>query len=228
MTATATASADADEDPALTAEPVSDERVSTGCGGFHFVLTPGRVVAAESDHGRGVMQAKLAVYRQGESVQTVSLSIDNNSGFLDPEVVCGDFNFDGHEDFAVNDADSGSYGSPSYAVFLYQPRRKAYVLSPELSRLTEESLGFPTVDSSKRRLMASSKSGCCIHWHSEYAVVGDVPLRMKTVTDEDSANGSCLVTTELRGKDGAWRQSRRSLRHPCPPDESDELAADAR
>ncbi|CAD5110596.1 XAC2610-related protein [Zestomonas carbonaria] len=35
----------------------------------------------------------------------------------------GDFNFDGLEDFAVQNGNNGSYGGPSYDIFLYNKKK---------------------------------------------------------------------------------------------------------
>lgn len=186
--------------PELVAEALPDH-VSSGCGPFRFALTPGRVTHRE--HGPGTMDATLSVSTLGSSAaaQRLSLKIDTDYQgvpVLDPEVVCGDFDFDGHGDFAVNNARNGSYGGPSYAVFLYRKQYVSFVLSRQLSSLTEESFGFPVVDALARRLVVSSKSGCCVHWTSEYDVIGGAPRRMKTVLEEEKPSGICVVTTEIR------------------------------
>lgn len=80
------------------------DRVSSGCGSFRFALTPGRIV--RNANGPGTMDAVLAIYvRESSAItQRISLKIDTDyQGLpvLDPEVICGDFDFDGAEDFAV-------------------------------------------------------------------------------------------------------------------------------
>lgn len=191
-------------------------QVSSGCGSFRFALTPGRIV--RSANGPGTMDAVLAVNLRGSSkiAQRISLKIDTDyEGVpeLDPDVECGDFDFDGHDDFAVNNAWNASYGGPSYVVYLYRKRYERFVFSRELSTLTEESFGFPRVETSKKRLVVYSKSGCCKYWTSEYAVIGGVPRRMKTVTEEEKPSGACVVTTETR-KDGRWIQSESPCTEP--------------
>ena len=54
----------------------------------------------------------------------------------------GDFNFDGFEDVAILNSNFGGYGGPTYTVFLWSSKTGTFGLSPELSRMTEETLGF--------------------------------------------------------------------------------------
>lgn len=120
----------------------------------------------------------------------------------------GDFNFDGQPDFAVQNGNRGSYGGPSYDVFLFDAPRQRFIHSPELSDLTLENLGFFDIDSKRKRLITFAKSGCCYHEKSEYIVKANQPLAVKREI-EDAAGGSgdpemvLLSTEEL--VDGKWQ-----------------------
>ncbi len=74
----------------------------------------------------------------------------------------GDFNFDGREDFAVENSQMGPYGGPTFRVFLYDARQARFVESDAFSQLTQENLGFFVVDAKRRRIVVSSKDGCCV------------------------------------------------------------------
>ena len=93
----------------------------------------------------------------------------------------GDFNFDGYDDFAIQVGNSGSYGSPSYDVYLYDPSQKSFKISQPMSELIEETLGFFRVDSIKKRLVTLTKSGCCYHETVEYKVQNNLPVPVSRV-----------------------------------------------
>lgn len=120
----------------------------------------------------------------------------------------GDFNFDGQPDFAVQNGNRGSYGGPSYDVFLFDAGRQRFIYSPELSALTLENLGFFDIDGKRKRLITFSKSGCCYHEKSEYRVEANQPVEVKREI-EDAAGGSgdpdmvLLSTEEL--VNGQWK-----------------------
>jgi hypothetical protein len=167
-------------------------------------------------------RATISIFHKGttEPFQRVTIDVmDERAAKSDdaPKIIADDFDFDGNEDFAVHDADSGSYGGPSYSVFLYRAASKQFVRSAALSNLTEQSLGFPDVDHVRHRLRVFSKSGCCIHWASEYGVIGGIPLRMKTESEEAAPDEQCILRLEERRADGTWLRTKR----PCPKSASD-------
>lgn len=123
----------------------------------------------------------------------------------------GDFNFDGREDFAVLSGMSGPYGGPTFTVLLASPSGEI-VRSPELSALTEETLGLFPVDAKKRRLITLSKSGCCHHVMEELDVVNDKPVPM--VRETEDATGDALVITREQRVGGMWRKSTQRRRSP--------------
>ena len=86
-------------------------------------------------------------------------------------LIFDDFNFDGNQDLAIRNGNEGSYGGPSYDVYVFHQNKKQFVYSEELSALTYENLGMFSVDSDKKRIITFNKSGCCYHISSEYVVV---------------------------------------------------------
>jgi hypothetical protein len=128
----------------------------------------------------------------------------------------GDYNFDGFEDFAVPLDSAGPYGSETYAIFVFDPRAMRYVAAPALSELTNGYMGMFEVDARRKRLVASSKSGCCIHWVSEFSIRGRQPLleRQETVT-HSFENEKCEVVTELTRRNARKKTTRR----PCTKEE---------
>ncbi|APR80627.1 Hypothetical protein A7982_05974 [Minicystis rosea] len=130
----------------------------------------------------------------------------------EPDIVVGDFNFDGHEDFALLTCDHcGPYGVASHSVFLFAPESKTFARSRELSRLAESSIVPMRADAARKRLIIASKSGCCIHWTEEHEVRGGIPRLMKRELEEVTADGACVSTSETRREDGRMQREKR----PC-------------
>lgn len=117
----------------------------------------------------------------------------------------GDFNFDGAEDFAVQNGNHGSYGGPSYDVFLYEPRIRTFRYSRALSSLIESTLGFFGVDAKTKRLETFAKSGCCWHQQQRYKIENNQPVSVWRFTEDATIgeNGVLLTTEELAG--GKWQ-----------------------
>jgi hypothetical protein len=113
-------------------------------------------------------------------------------------LVVGDFDFDGHDDFAVQVGQDGPYGGPTFRVFLYQPGKGQFVESDALSELTQSHLGFFQVDTRRKRLIAFSKSGCCIHYTSEFAYRSGALVLVESL-EENSLFGGGDVMTVIRG-----------------------------
>ncbi len=81
-----------------------------------------------------------------------------------------DMNFDGQPDLALFDGDHSCYGGPSYKVYLAQG--DAFVPQPEWDELLQNSCGFADIDTEHQQLHTMSKSGCCWHQYSSFAVNG--------------------------------------------------------
>lgn len=139
------------------AAPISEYHLTDVSHSFDFVV---RMQAQTSDgldsyrEGPGT----LLIFRKGAltPIQTIALenifvSLDeggqplrNTAHLYDDQglINVGDFNFDGYDDFAIQVGNSGSYGSPSYDVYLYDPSQKSFKISQPMSELIEETLGF--------------------------------------------------------------------------------------
>ncbi len=179
---------------------------------FRFDLSPQAATTASSTSME--LHGLLSIHHKGASKPLQRIRIDTTLSEV-PEILVDDFNFDGHEDFAVHDANNASYGGPSYSVFLYRPEGRRFLRSAQFSDLSEASLGFPEISHTRRRLRSFSKSGCCIHWKSEYDIVAGIPRRVRTETEESFLDDHCVLTIEERTSDGRWKRSTA----PCPKDE---------
>ena len=112
-----------------------------------------------------------------------------------------DFNFDGSEDLAIRNGNHSGYGGPSYDVYVFNQSRGQFVPSKELTTLAYENLGMFQTDSVRKRLTTFTKSGCCWHKTTEYAVVPKRGLVVTKILTEDAISGDgryVYVTTETR------------------------------
>lgn len=122
-------------------------------------------------------------------------------------LIFDDFNFDGTEDIAVRNGNYGSYGGPTYDVYVYNKTRKKFVLSDDLSSLTQENLGMFEVDYERKRIITFNKSGCCYHITQEYIVEPKKGLIEVKSIEEDARNsvgGDRVEVTERNLINGKW------------------------
>lgn len=116
-------------------------------------------------------------------------------------LIFDDFNFDGSEDLAIRNGNQSGYSGPSYDVYVFNQSRKQFVLSQELTALAYENLGMFQTDHQRKRITTFSKSGCCWHQTTEYAVVpkrGLVTTKILTEDATDPDDRYVYVTTETR------------------------------
>lgn len=113
-----------------------------------------------------------------------------------------DFNFDGQDDIAICDGHKGSYGMPSYRVYLSQHGR--FVYNAAFSQLGQINLGMFSVDHKSKTLETLNKSGCCYHITKRYSVVNNRPLQTFENTNELTPDGVRIITTRKR-IGGKWR-----------------------
>jgi hypothetical protein len=117
-----------------------------------------------------------------------------------------DFNFDGMEDIALCNGSAGSYGMPSYSVYLSSRSAGKFVYSPAFSRLASH-LGMFNVNKDKKQLETFDKSGCCWHVLERYSVVRDRPVKIfeeiqdATIGDQKRVK---ITTKTLVG--GRWKR----------------------
>jgi hypothetical protein len=185
--------------PSIKAEPgVTQYRVTKASRSFDFVVRiRERLWEGIEEYREG--PGEVLVFREGASkpfqtivMKNISVSLDksghaliNTAPLYDDQgmINVGHFNFDGYEDFAVQNGNHGSYGSPSYAGYLYSPKKAQFLYSAPLSSLIRDTLGFFHVNSKSKHLVTFSKSGCCHHETVEYAVKDGVPVPLTRVVE---------------------------------------------
>ncbi|MGY4514564.1 XAC2610-related protein [Lysobacter sp. HA18] len=122
-------------------------------------------------------------------------------------LIAGDFNFDGHDDLALRTGDDGSYGGPTYDVFVFDARSGRFVEDGALGSLTQETLGMFEVDAKRHRIGTWAKSGCCWHEYVEYTngAKGLVAVYRRT---EDATRDPMTITEERLDAHGRWHTRR--------------------
>lgn len=144
---------------------------------------------------------QLQLREGGDPLVNVTMLYDEQS-----VVNIGDFNFDGMEDVAICDGPNGSYGGPSYRIYLSSKAAKKFVYSAAFSALGEH-LGMFEVDKAKKRLRIFDKSGCCWHIMEEYSVVRNRPVKVFSEEEDATIEGDKVkITTKTRVR-GEWKTS---------------------
>ncbi len=144
---------------------------------------------------------QIQLDENGNAQANISMLYDNQSA-----VNIDDFNFDGMEDIAICDGANGSYGGPSYQVYLSSKSAGKFVHDKKFSELGTH-LGMFTVDKKKKVLRIFDKSGCCWHVTEEYSVVNNRPVKVfveeedATIADEKKVK----ITTKMLVK-GKWQK----------------------
>lgn len=143
---------------------------------------------------------QIQLSQTGQPLTNISLLYDDQS-----VVNVGDFNFDGMEDIAICDGANGSYGGPSYRVYLSSRSAGKFVYSKDFSALGEH-LGMFAVDKKRNRLSTFDKSGCCYHIAEEFIVVKNKPFKVRTVEEDETASDERITTiTNKTWVGGKWK-----------------------
>lgn len=117
----------------------------------------------------------------------------------------GDYNFDGMEDVAICNGTNGSYGMPSYSVYLSSKAAGKFVYNKSFSALGQH-LGMFEIDTAKKVLRTFDKSGCCWHITEEYSVVNNRPLKVLEITEDATiADESKMKITTKTRVNGRWK-----------------------
>ncbi len=118
-------------------------------------------------------------------------------------LIFNDFNFDGTEDLAIRNGNESGYSGPSYDVYVFNQTRGQFILSKELTDLAHENLGMFETDAKRQRLITFSKSGCCWHQTTEYAVVPKRGLVVMKELTEDALRDERFVYVTTRTRSSA-------------------------
>jgi hypothetical protein len=182
-----------------------------------------RLMVAQCDDLWCSGKATFSFYKKGGSVayQTINLPdtqiqleengqpLTNVTMLYDKQSVIDvdDYNFDGMEDVAICDGANGSYGGPSYRIYLSSKAAKKFIYNTAFTKLGNH-LGMFTVDKKKKTLETFDKSGCCWHITERYDVVGGKPRKIYEMVEEVMMSDptKVMVSTKTLVK-GKWKTS---------------------
>ena len=105
-----------------------------------------------------------------------------------------DYNFDGVKDFAIMDGFNSCYGGPSFQVFL--ATGKEFVFNDAFTELAQNYCGMFVVDYKNKIISTMEKSGCCLHYYSDFIVENNNPKLIRTRTDDCLKAPICTITIE--------------------------------
>jgi len=188
-----------------------------------------RVAKCDDDYCSG--KATFSFYKKGSSTayQVINLPdtqiqlessgkpLVNDTLLYDEQSVIDveDYNFDGMEDVAICTGGNGSYGMPSYNIYLSSRAAGKFVYNAALSKLGGH-LGMFTVDKKNKTLETFDKDGCCWHITERYKVINDWPVKVfeqvEDATNPNSSRGMKVTTKKLVA--GKWRTSIRYAEIP--------------
>lgn len=142
----------------------------------------------------------ISLDEQGNPNVNISLLYDQQS-----VINIGDFNFDGMEDVAICNGTNGSYGMPSYSVYLSNRVARKFVYDKRFSLLGAH-LGMFEVDSDQKILRTFDKSGCCYHVTEQFTVVNNAPQKiLEIIEDATIEDESKVKITTKRLVNGKWK-----------------------
>jgi hypothetical protein len=145
---------------------------------------------------------QMQLDESSKPLTNVTMLYDNQSA-----VNVGDYNFDGMEDIALCDGANGSYGSPSYRVYLSAKASKKFVYNPAFTALGKH-LGMFTVNKEKKTIETFDKSGCCWHITERYDVVAGKPRKVfEEVEDATIQDDTKVKITTKTIAGGKWKTS---------------------
>ncbi|PWN70621.1 hypothetical protein C1631_011735 [Chryseobacterium phosphatilyticum] len=119
-------------------------------------------------------------------------------------VIIDDFNFDGTEDIAIRNGNMGNYSADSYDVYVFNSSRMAFVKSAELTEIGSNALGLFDVDHQRKRLITTGKSGCCMIFTTEYAVIPNKGLEVMLEKKEDMTQEDQVKVITKEKKNNKW------------------------
>jgi hypothetical protein len=186
------------------------------------------VATCDEDYCSG--KARFSFYKKGAlkpyqvidlpdtliQLETGGTPLVNNTLLYDEQSVIDvdDYNFDGMEDVAICTGQNGSYGMPSYNIYLSSKAAGRFVYNRAFSKLGGH-LGMFTVDKKNKVLETFDKDGCCWHITERYKVVNDRPLKMfEEVEDATDPGALKMKVTTKRLVAGKWKTSVRYEKVP--------------
>lgn len=89
-------------------------------------------------------------------------------------IIYDDFNFDGVNDFAIEDGQNSCYHGPSFQIYLAD-NKNGFKHSPGFTELAQAYCGMFDYDADAKVIKTMTKSGCCWHQFNKFEVVNNEP-----------------------------------------------------
>jgi len=119
-------------------------------------------------------------------------------------LIFDDFNFDGSEDLAVRNGNNGSYGGPSYDIYLLNAATKQFEINSKFTELASVNLGMFDTDREKKRIITFNKSGCCRHITTEYEVLNNNLIKVYELEEDAAVDSGYVTVIEHKLTKGVW------------------------
>jgi len=120
-----------------------------------------------------------------------------------------DFNFDGHQDFAVFKGYTGTKSAETWHIFLFDPNKNhGFSYAPALSELTYAQVFEVSHTEDGGYLHTFNKNSACSSTSSDWQIINNVPQEIKRFTmdcdhtGEDGRDGTLAVSQQWR--EGEW------------------------
>lgn len=161
-----------------------------------------------SDTSNNISEGWIAIYKKSTSkkiifVKFYELAFDFNYDKLATNIIklpyevqsyilYEDYNFDGINDFAIQDGQNGCQNTPSYQIFLAE--NNSFILNMDFTKLSYGNCGMFTVNYENKTIHTTLKSGCCWHQTTEYIIENNKPFAI--IINEKSSDSVFNIHTE--------------------------------
>jgi hypothetical protein len=175
-----------------------NEFVNSNCSG------PGTVTlySKTTDNTFQTFQSdNLCFYIEGNSNPASGTELHGGESPL----IFDDFNFDGYEDLSISNGYNGSYGMPSYDVYLFSKSAGKFVKNSALTEIASVNLGMFATDKSKKKLRTFNKSGCCWHITTEYGFRDNELIKTYELEEDATGGNELVIVTERELINGTWK-----------------------
>lgn len=112
------------------------------------------------------------------------VQVNTRDDAFDGLVIYKDLNFDGNKDLSFLKSVEGTYGWQAYKIYLSNSGN-GFVYNKAFTSVQNNYLGMFGINTSTKRLIGFTKSGCCYHQDDEY-IVEQNQLKMVKRTYQDS------------------------------------------
>ncbi len=128
-------------------------------------------------------------------------------------LIYNDFNFDGKKDIAIQKEMNGCYQGPSYQIFLKEGQ--TFKWNKDFTRLAQGPYcGMFEVNSLKKQLKTSYKSGCCLHSTTTYEVKNNIPTAVNEIIEQYDPGTKTKTVTSKKWVDGKILSTQKKVINP--------------